>query len=164
MIIQLKEITESSWLVITEKEQEKIGLLSEGLDGDLTLLSKGGKVGFGDRNEVVEFFAEPVFDNIVVSSLTTDTEHTVKGFPVDFATPFEADPEDEVSDLPLYTKTKTSKVYHCAGYYCIRFPKGWADAYCPKLATLKKYDYTGPFKNELEAKSHLTVCKNKEKR
>jgi len=164
MIIQLKEITESSWLVITEKEQEKIGLLSEGYDGDLTLLSKGGKVDFNDRGEVTEFFAEPIFDNIVVTSLATDTEHTVKGYPVDFTNPFEADPEDEISDLPLYTKTKTSTVYHCAGYYCIRFPKGWADAYSPKLATLEKYEYVGPFKNELEAKSHLTICKNKEKR
>jgi len=164
MIIQLKEITDSSWLVITEKEQEKIGLLSGKTDGSFTLLSKGGKVGFSDKDEVSEFFAEPVFDNVIVTSLTTDTQHTVKGFPVDFDTPFEADPEDEISDLPLYTKTKTSKVYHCAGYYCIKFPKGWADAYSPKLSTLQKYEHIGPFKDELEAKGHLTICKNKEKR
>jgi hypothetical protein len=164
MIIQLKEITDSSWLVITEKEQEKIGLLSGKMDGSYTLLSKGGKVGFTDQDEVVEFFAEPVFENVIVTTLTTDTVHTVKGFPVDFANPFEADSEDEISDLPLYTKTKTSTVYHCAGYYCIRFPKGWQDAYSPKLSTLQKYEYVGPFKNDLECKSHLTICKNKEKR
>ena len=164
MIIQLKEITDSSWLVITEKEQEKIGLLSEGRNGAFTLLSKGGKVAFEDKEEVSEFFAEPVFDNIVVTSLHTDKVHTVKGFPVDFANPFEADIEDEISDLPLYTKTKTSTVYHCAGYYCIRFPKGWADAYSPKLSTLKKYEYAGPFKDELETKSKLSIYKKTEKR
>jgi hypothetical protein len=44
MIIQLKEITDNSWLVMTEKEQEKIGLLSGNRMGEYTLLSKDGKV------------------------------------------------------------------------------------------------------------------------
>lgn len=163
MIIQLKEITTSSWLVIIEKEQEKIGLLSEGHNGGFTLLSKGGKVAFANKVEVTEFFDEPIFQNIIVTSLHTNTKHTVKGFPVDFANPFEADPEDEISNLPLYTKTKTSKVYHCAGFYCIKFPKGWADAFSPKLSTLQKYEYAGPFKDEIETKSVLSSYKKSDK-
>ena len=163
MIIQLKEITKDSWLVITEKEQEKIGLLSTSRTGEFTLLSKGGKLNFADKDEVTGFFAENIFDNVLQTAITEGTKYTVKGFPVDFDNPFEADSEDEVSPLPLYTKTKTSTVYHCAGYYCIKFPKGWADTFSPKLSTLEKYEYAGPWKGESEMKSNLSILKKSDK-
>lgn len=164
MIIQLKEITNNSWLVITEKEQEKIGLLSESRNGTFTLLSKSGKAKFENEKEVTSFFEENIFDNVIVTALITETNFTVKGYPVDFDHPFEADSEDTVSNLPLYTKTKTSKVYHCAGYYCIKFPKGWTSSFSPKLSTLQKYKYNGPWKTEMEMKSNLSVYKKNEKR
>lgn len=163
MIIQLKEITDDSWLVITEKEQEKIGLLSTSRNGSFTLLSKGGKVNFEDREEVTNFFDEDIFANILSTKIVENEKFYVKGYPVDFDHPFEADPEDKISPLPLYTKTKTSKVYHCAGYYCIRFPKGWQDAFSPKLSTLQKYQYGGPWKNAMETKSNLSMFKKNEK-
>lgn len=164
MIIQLKEITDNSWLVITEKEQEKIGLLSVTRNGSFTLLSKGGKVSFANEKEVSEFFEEDIFDNVLVTALAEEKDFFVKGYPVDFDNPYEADSEDEMSDLPLYTKTKTSKVHHCAGYYCIKFPKGWTSSFSPKLSTLQKYEYGGPWKTEMEMKSNLSIYKKNEKR
>ena len=159
MIIQLKEITDNSWLVMTEKEQEKIGLLSGNRMGEFTLLSKDGKVNFASEKEVREFFEEDVFNNVVFAPLAEAKEHTVKGYPVDFENPFAADEEDEISKLPLFTKTKTSKVYHCAGYYCIKFPKGWTSSFSPKLSTLNKYEFAGPFKTEMEMKTNLSILK-----
>ena len=159
MVIQLKEITDNSWLVMTEKEQEKIGLLSGNRMGEYTLLSKDGKVNFASEQEVREFFEEDIFNNVVVTPLAIATETTIKGYPVDFDTPFVADEEDKISELPLFTKTKTSKVYHCAGYYCIKFPKGWTQSFSPKLSTLKKYEYIGPFKTEMEMKTNLSILK-----
>lgn len=159
MTIQLKEITDNSWLVMTEKEQEKVGLLSANRIGQFTLLSKDGKVNFASEEEVREFFEEDIFNNILVSPLADAKEYTVKGFPVDFDSPFEADEEDVVSDLPLYTKTKTSKVFHCAGYYCIKFPKGWTSSFSPKFSTLQKYDFAGPYKTEMEMKTNLSIFK-----
>ena len=108
---------------------------------------------------VFDFFEEDIFDNILVAPLAEAKEYTVKGFPVDFDNPFEADEEDEVSDLPLYTKTKVSKVFHCAGYYCIKFPKGWTSSFSPKHSTLKKYEFAGPFKTEMEMKTNLSIFK-----
>ena len=58
-------------------------------------------------------------------------------------------------NLPLYTKKPDSKSLHCAGYYIIKFDKGWVEAFCPKLVTLHKYPYKGPFKSQIEARAVL---------
>ena len=52
--------------------------------------------------------------------------------------------------LPLYTKTSDSQSFFCAGYYCIQFDHGWVPASCPKLITLSRNNYLGPFKTKLE--------------
>jgi len=157
-MVILKEVTDNSWLVLTDEQQERIGLLSSNVKGQFTLLSKGGKVRFASKDEVEEFFEEKdLFDKVVQPEIQTAKEHFIKGYPVDFDTPFEADAEDKISELPLFTKTKNSKVYHCAGYYCILFPKGWTHSFCPKKATLDKYEYVGPFKTKMEMKSHLSA-------
>ena len=162
-MVILKEITDNSWLVLSDEEQERIGLLSSNPNG-FVLLSKGGKVTFADKEDVEQFFEESVFDKVVKPEIQEQKEYFVKGYPVDFDNPFEADAEDEISELPLFTKTKASKVYHCAGYYCILFPKGWTHSFCPKLATLDKYKYVGPFRTEMEMKSHLSMLKQNDKR
>ena len=41
----------------------------------------------------------------------------------------------------LFTKSKKSKSLYCAGYYIIKFDKGWVRSFCPKLVTLESYDY-----------------------
>ena len=58
--------------------------------------------------------------------------------------------------LPLFTKSKDSKSLYCAGYYVIRFEKGWVKSFCPKLITLQRYQYKGPFKTDLEMKQVLS--------
>jgi hypothetical protein len=50
--------------------------------------------------------------------------------------------------LPIYTKGAKSKSFFCAGYYIIRFSNTWVRAYCPKLITLNRYEYQGPFKTQ----------------
>jgi len=52
--------------------------------------------------------------------------------------------------LPLYTKTEDSQSFFTAGYFCIEFENGWVPAYCPKLITLGRNNYLGPFKTKLE--------------
>ena len=47
--------------------------------------------------------------------------------------------------LPIYTKTKKSKSYYCAGHYAIKLSSGWASVFCPKLITLNRYEFHGPF-------------------
>jgi hypothetical protein len=57
--------------------------------------------------------------------------------------------------LPLFTKSIDSKSLYCAGYYVIKFDKGWVKSFCPKLITLQRYTYQGPFKTELEMRQVL---------
>lgn len=52
--------------------------------------------------------------------------------------------------LPIYNKGVKSPVKYCAGYYLIRFNTRWAKKFCPKLTTLNKYTYEGPFKSSSE--------------
>ena len=63
---------------------------------------------------------------------------------------------DVRSRLPLFTKSSKSKSLYCAGYYIIRFDKGWVKSFCPKLITIERYPYKGPFKTELEMKQELS--------
>ena len=58
--------------------------------------------------------------------------------------------------LPLFTKSKKSKSLYSAGYYIIRFDKGWVRSFCPKLVTLEKYSYKGPFKTEFTMRQELS--------
>lgn len=61
-------------------------------------------------------------------------------------------PHNQVLDvqryLPIYTKGARSKSFFCAGYYIIKFSNAWVRAYCPKLITLNRYEYQGPFKTQ----------------
>jgi len=58
--------------------------------------------------------------------------------------------------LPLFNKSKKSKSLYCAGYYIIKFEKGWVRSYCPKLLTLDSYPFKGPFRTSLEMKTELS--------
>jgi hypothetical protein len=75
-----------------------------------------------------------------------DTTHEVYGYSTSTR------PHNQVLDvqryLPIYTKTAKSKSFFCAGYYIIKFSQNWVRAYCPKLITLNRYEYQGPFKTQ----------------
>lgn len=159
-MVILKEITENSWLVLSDKEKERIGLLSSTPNGSYTLLSKDGRVNFEDRSLVINFFEEDVFDRVIIPDGGPEQEFFIKGYPINYDGPVEADIE---SELPLFKKTKTSKVHHCAGYYCLKFPKGWIHAFCPKLSTVEKYEFAGPFMTQTEMKAHLSALKRNDK-
>ena len=54
--------------------------------------------------------------------------------------------------LPLFTKTKKSKSWHAAGWYAVRQNNTWYVQQNPKLITLQRYEYRGPFHSEEDAK------------
>jgi hypothetical protein len=79
--------------------------------------------------------------------------HDVHGYPCS------TKPHDKIYDvqrkLPLYTKSSKSKSFFCAGYYTVKFSNTWVKAYCPKLITLNRYEYRGPYKTQEEQTSNL---------
>lgn len=155
MTVKLKPITETSWLVIGDTDDTRIGLLTE-IKDQYVLMVKGEKQQFINRKAVNSFFNEDIFKNTIDVVVEEDVkkDYYINGYPVDFDNP------NEVlitgNKLPLFSKKATSDVYYSAGHYCLNFPKNWMPAYCPKLSTLETYEYAGPFKTELEMRSSLT--------
>jgi hypothetical protein len=155
MTVKLKPITETSWLVIGDSEETRIGLLTE-IRNEYVLMVKGEKKKFINRKEVNTYFSEDVFKNVVEVEAEPEVkkDYYINGYPVDFDNPNEVILKG--NKLPLFSKKATSDVYYSAGYYCLHFPKNWMPAYCPKLSTLETYEYAGPFKTELEMRTSLT--------
>jgi len=50
--------------------------------------------------------------------------------------------------LPLYTKTRKSKSWYAAGWYRVCQHGVWITMENPKLITLQRYEYQGPFNTE----------------
>lgn len=55
--------------------------------------------------------------------------------------------------VPVYTKTETSKTLYAAGYYGLHFNGVWRNTYCVKLETLENYEFVGPFKSKSEVEA-----------
>lgn len=155
MSVKLKTLTETSWLVIGDTEETRIGLLTEARN-EYVLMIKGEKRKFLNKKDLNKFFSEDVFRNVVkdITGNEDKKDYYINGYPVDFDNPNEVIIKG--NKLPLFSKKATSDVYYSAGYYCLNFPKNWMPAFCPKLSTLESYDYEGPFKTELEMKTALT--------
>jgi len=53
--------------------------------------------------------------------------------------------------LPLFTKQAKSKSWYAAGWYRVRQHTTWKTVHNPKLITLQRYAYQGPFHSQKEA-------------
>jgi hypothetical protein len=155
MSFKLKPITETSWLVLGDTEDTKIGLLTE-VRTQYILMAKGVKQQFLNRKEVTTFFNEDIFQNVVEpkQEMHKKKDYYINGYPVDFDNPHEVILKG--NSLPLYSKKESSEVYYAAGYFCLQFPKDVMPSFCPKLATLDAYEYSGPFKDELAMRAELS--------
>lgn len=162
-MVKLKPVTEYSWLVLTDDGLGQVALLSE-QKNKYILIAKGAKTTFDNRGEVSAFFNETdLFSRIVEPAEEVESETFINGYPVDYEKPIQSELEGEFANLPLFVKKEGSQAYYAAGYYCVKFPKNWAKIFCPKLSTLEKYEFEGPFKLERETKSVLTKLRRCQK-
>ena len=49
--------------------------------------------------------------------------------------------------LPLYTTTRKSRSYRCAGYYLVCIDSQWIEEFCPKKIILTRNKFLGPFQS-----------------
>lgn len=154
MSFKLKLITDKSWLVISDTDDNRIGLLTEIRD-QYTLMIAGAKQQFLNKKEVNTFFNEDMFKSVIAPAVVEDApkDFFINGYPVNFDNPHEVIIAGKT--LPLFSKKSTSDVYYCAGFFCIYFPKNIVSVLCPKMSTLDRYQFEGPFKTELEMKMEL---------
>jgi len=82
--------------------------------------------------------------------------HEVYGYPCDYKANNIL--WDVKHKLPIFTKGSKSKSFFCAGYYIVKFNNGWVKSYCPKLITLNRYSYAGPYDTVEEMQENLRIA------
>lgn len=63
--------------------------------------------------------------------------------------------------LPLFTREEKSKSWFAAGWYSVKQHRKWKPVQNPKLITLERYAYQGPFHTKEEASSAKTSSDNR---
>jgi hypothetical protein len=58
--------------------------------------------------------------------------------------------------LPLFTKSQKSKSWYAAGWYLLKQRHDWEVVQSPKLITLQRYAYQGPFHSKEEANERIS--------
>ena len=140
------------WIV--EQNGQRIGTVRKGVTDKLTVVMPAGISKCSDMKELSnKFNIEIVTSKELATTEQITQEKEVHGFPCKTA-PYNS-MYDIKRKLPLYTKTEKSQSFYCAGYYIIGFEKGWVTAYCPKLLTLGRNEFKGPFKTKLEMQEIL---------
>lgn len=130
-------------------------------DGDVKIasLSKNKKGYFITKNGQKIFYKDIAELGIEIPSKHTSSIEIQNDNQYIYGYPCSSKPFEPVYNLkqklPIFTKSSKSKSQFCAGYYIIKFRKGWVKSFCPKLITLERYPYQGPFKTEQEMKQEL---------
>lgn len=149
MTVKVKTVLKDRFWIV-EDEGVRIGTLS--LDDEKYMLNTtGGDIKFfNNMRQLEERLGKTEFEN---NQTQTGNSKEVYGFPAR-STAYNK-MYDVKRKLPLFTKSKNSKSLYCAGYYIIRFSKGWVKSFCPKLITVERYETCGPYKTEFEMKQEL---------
>lgn len=86
-----------------------------------------------------------------VDKKSKDKSSSVYGYPC--STKSFNEVYDVARKLPIYTKTQNSKSFFCAGHYLIKYNQSWVYEFCPKLITVNRYEFKGPYKSKEEAQN-----------
>ena len=153
MTIKAKEVLKNKfWLV--ENDGEKIGTLSYDNDKYMLNDSTGHCHYFNSQTAFAKKFNTKINWTKLDIVETAPVEKIVHGMPTSCL------PHNPIYDvkrrLPMFSKSDKSKSLYCAGYFIIRFDKGWVKSFCPKLITIERYESKGPFKTEIEMRTELS--------
>lgn len=151
--LHAKPIIENKFWIV-EENGEKVATLRKGDDDRFVMSNEDGIKVYDNKESLTKQFGKNFFIAKIVKEAENAEPNEVHGYTTSTA------PHNAMFDikrkLPLFTKSSDSKSLYCAGYYVIRFDKGWVKSHCPKLITLQRYAYQGPFKTEIEMKQVLS--------
>ena len=160
MLLKAKSIIKDSFWILEDNDL-KVGTMRKGSDRWQVLLEQN-KQEFKNYSDVINFLGT---DPLKISKkkeleAPVSGKFDVNGYPTEIK-PYNIETNNH---LPTYTKTSKSQVRHCAGYYCVEFPKGWVPSFNPKLLTLIKnaVSFTGPYYSEMEMQ--ININNNKRER
>ena len=145
-------IPEKFWIV--EKGGAKFATLRKSEDNHFVMSNELGIKVYETKEKLTMEFGKDFFIAKIIKEADDAEPNEVHGYATS-TTPHNS-MFDVKRKLPLFTKSGDSKSLYCAGYYVIRFDKGWVKSFCPKAITLQRYEYQGPFKTEFEMKQVLS--------
>lgn len=136
-------INKQYWIL--QQGDRKVGNIQAGPDGyQITIDNKTASyktIPMLSRGENVEF--------VSIKKLAPAPANQVHGFDV---TGKIYNPLWDVKHkLPLFTRDNKSKSWFAAGWYMVKQHRTWKLVQHPKLITLQRYKYQGPFKTKEEA-------------
>lgn len=140
--MQIKTIIANKFWIVEENER-KIGTINS-IDGKFKAIINGEIIWF----DKWEDFDKPIA--IVEAEHKKEKEYEVYGYSTNYK-PHNVS-WDEQKKVGIYTKSESSSIQFCSGYFIIKFENGWTQWFCPKLETLNKREWIGPFKTELESR------------
>lgn len=149
MTYKVKPLLENKFWIV-EDDGVRIGTLTR--DDEKFIFSKKGEISFHNETQAKKQFGK----NFLTATITNQdgNSQTIHGYPTKGKTFNEM--YDISRKLPLFTKSDKSKSVYCAGYYLIKFNTIWLKSFCPKLITIEKNQYMGPYKTEYEMKLALS--------
>lgn len=140
MIVAKPVVDKQFWIL--QKDNEKIGNV-EACNGGYQVRIQNDVTQFKTIRMAAQR-ANIHFENSVKTK-SHSTTNSVHGFP---AIGRIYNPVWDVPhQLPLYTKTKKSKSWFAAGWYAVKRGRNWKVVQDPKLITLERYPYHGPFRD-----------------
>lgn len=155
MMLTAKQIVKNKFWIL-EKDGEKIATIQMTENGNVVLVSKNQ-----EREQFTDIKLLKKKYNINFESTKPKKEPASKEFAV-YGFPSQFKPHNQLLDVskkvPIFTKTEKSKSFYCAGYYIIKFSGNFVGAYCPKLITLNRYEFRGPYCNKAEMKEQLKIA------
>ena len=129
-----KPISNSFWII--QNENKKVGQLTHNNNGySININGYTGEFKHKSDLDMIEF-VDVIKPNVIESKI-------VHGYPTD-CNAYNALWNLKYK-LPLFTTTEKSKSWHAAGYYIININNTDQIQFCPKLITLQRNHYSGPF-------------------
>jgi len=151
--LKAKEILKNKFWIV-ESEGEKVATLSIGEDSQLMFSNNTGTRFFKNIKQLSKNLNAEITWSPIDTTVNQEEKFEIYGFSTSCA-PY--NPMFDVKQrLALFTKSEKSKSLYCAGYFIIKFDKGWVKSFCPKLITVERYETKGPFKTDIEMRQELS--------
>jgi hypothetical protein len=158
MNLLAKNILPEKFWIIEDESNTKLGTIQVGPQRVKVVLD-GGNYIYADFDSALS--SHDILTSTDPINETKVSTHNVNEYPAKDQ-PFN-EMYDAMHGLPMYTKTEKSKCFYAAGYYIIHFNFAWAPAYCPKVITLNRNEFRGPYKTEIEMKEQLRLHNGRNK-
>lgn len=153
MSLLAKAVVKNKCWVVEDDLHNKVGTIFANSQG-VTLITEEKREQFASLKLLSDKY-NIVVDKTKPTRIIAET-HSVYGFPCDYKAHNIL--WDVKHKLPIFTKGNKSKSFFCAGYYIVKFNNGWVKSYCPKLITLNRYPYAGPYDTLEEMQERLRIA------